>query len=66
MACVTQEHGMSVERVQRKGELVWRTRWREGATARSRVFRTRKEAVAFDAEIRRLKRGGGDAVLIQV
>lgn len=49
---------MSVERVERDGGTVWRVRWREGPKARSRVIGTKRDALHFDAEIRRRKRLG--------
>src|SRR5688500_17370594 len=50
---------MSVERVRRKGGAVWRVRWRDGSgRERSRVLGRRRDAEAFDAEIRRRKRAG--------
>lgn len=49
---------MSIERVERATGTVWRVRWRDGAKARSRVIGTKKDAVAYDAEIRRRRRLG--------
>jgi integrase len=48
---------MSVERVNRKGGAVWRVRWRDQlGRNRSRVLGRKRDAEAFDAEIRRRKR----------
>ncbi len=48
---------MSVERVERKGGAVWRVRWRdERGRSRSKVLGRKRDAEAFDAEVRRLKR----------
>lgn len=56
---------MSVERVKRKGgEVVWRVRWRDGGRRnRSCVLGRKRDAEAFDAEIRRRKRTGELAAL---
>jgi integrase len=56
---------MSVERVQRKnGEVVWRVRWRDArGRNRSRVLGRKRDAEAFDAELRRRKRTGELAAL---
>jgi integrase len=56
---------MSVERVQRQGgEVVWRVRWRDPrGRNRSRVLGRKRDAEAFDAELRRRKRTGGLAAL---
>jgi hypothetical protein len=54
---------MSVERVKRKGGAVWRVRWRDGSgRERSRVLGRKRDAEAFDAEVRRHKRAGDLAV----
>jgi integrase len=54
---------MSVERVKRKGGAVWRVRWRDGSgRERSRVLGRKRDAEAFDAEVRRRKRAGDLAV----
>jgi hypothetical protein len=37
---------------------VWRVRWREGGQNRARVLSRKRDAEAFDAEIRRRKRAG--------
>ena len=49
---------MSIEKVQRKGGHVWRVRWREGGRSRSKVLGRKRDAEAYDAEIRRRKRTG--------
>jgi integrase len=49
---------MSIERVNRKGGPVWRVRWRECGRERSRVVGRKRDAEAFEAEIRRRKRMG--------
>jgi hypothetical protein len=51
---------MSVERRQLgTGEIVWRVRWRDsGGQNRSRVLGRKRDAEAFDAEIRRRARMG--------
>ncbi len=55
---------MSVERVVRgNGEVVWRVRWREGSRNRSRVLGRKRDAEAFDAEVRRRRRTGELAAL---
>ena len=56
---------MSVERVKRKsGETVWRVRWRDArGRNRSRVLGRKRDAEAFDAEIKRRKRTGELAAL---
>lgn len=54
---------MSIERVSRQGGVVWRVRWREGGRERSRVIGRKRDAEAFDAEIRRRRRTGELAVL---
>src|SRR3954447_21549687 len=48
---------MSIERLQRKAGVVWRVRWRdERGRNRSKVLGRKRDAEAFDAEVRRLKR----------
>ncbi len=48
---------MSIERAQRAGGVVWRVRWRdESGRNRSKVLGHKRDAQAFDAEVRRLKR----------
>ena len=49
---------MSIERLERQGGVVWRVRWREGGRNRARVLGRKRDAEAFDAEIRRRKRAG--------
>ena len=49
---------MSIERLDRQGGTVWRVRWREGGQNRARVLGRKRDAEAFDAEIRRRKRAG--------
>ena len=50
---------MSVERVERAGSAVWRVRWREGGRQRSKVLGRKRDAEAFEAEVRRRQRLGG-------
>ena len=48
---------MSIERVHRASGAVWRVRWRdERGRNRSKVLGRKRDAEAFDAEVRRLKR----------
>ena len=54
---------MSVERVERKGGVVWRVRWRENGRNRSKVLGRKRDAEAFDGEIRRRQRTGELAAL---
>ncbi len=55
---------MSVERVERKdGTVVWRVRWRQAGSNRSKVLGRKRDAEAFDAELRRRKRTGELAIL---
>lgn len=51
---------MSVEKVERKsGEVVWRVRWRDArGRNRSQVLGRKRDAEAFDAEVKRRKRTG--------
>lgn len=50
---------LSVEKITRKRGAVWRVRWRdEAGRERSKVLGTKRDADAFDAEIRRRKRTG--------
>lgn len=50
---------MSVERVVRKSGTVWRVRWRDSqGAARARVLGLKRDADAFDAEIKRRRRTG--------
>ncbi len=54
-----EEIGVSIEKVQRQGRAVWRVRWRDELNReRSKVLGTKRDAEAFDAEIRRRKRTG--------
>ncbi len=51
---------MSIERVERRRGAVWRVRWRdERGRNRSKVLGRKRDAEAFDAEVRRLKRTRG-------
>jgi integrase len=55
---------MSVERIERKdGTIVWRVRWRQAGQNRSKVLGRKRDAEAFDAELRRKKRTGELAAL---
>lgn len=55
---------MSVERVVRRdGSVVWPVRWRQGPRNRSKVLGLKRDAQAFDAELRRRKRTGELAAL---
>ena len=55
---------MSVERIERgDGSIVWRVRWRQGPHNRSKVLGLKRDAQAFDAELRRRKRTGDIAAL---
>src|SRR3954451_4299574 len=56
---------MSVERLRRNsGAVVWRVRWRDArGHNRSRVLGRKRDAEAFDAEIKRRKRVGDVAAL---
>jgi integrase len=57
---------MSVERVTRRSGVVWRVRWRDNSgRERSRVLGRKRDAVLFDAEIKRRKRAG-DLDLVDV
>jgi hypothetical protein len=49
---------MSIERLQRQDGVVWRVRWREGGHNRAKVLGRKRDAEAFDAEMRRRKRAG--------
>jgi integrase len=54
-----EEIGVSIEKVQRQGRAVWRVRWRDELNReRSKVLGTKRDAEAFDADIRRRKRTG--------
>jgi len=55
---------VSVERVERgDGTVVWRVRWRQSGSNRSKVLGRNRDADAFDAEVRRRKRTGELALL---
>jgi integrase-like protein/protein involved in plasmid replication-relaxation len=55
---------MSIERVERKdGSVVWRVRWRQAGQNRSKVLGRKRDAEAFDAELRRKRRTGELAAL---
>lgn len=50
---------MSIERLERgDGSIVWRVRWRQAGRNRSKVLGRKRDAEAFDAELRRRKRTG--------
>jgi integrase len=50
---------VSIERVERSGGVVYRVRWRDAAGRnRSRVLGRKRDAEAFDAEVKRRKRTG--------
>ncbi len=49
---------MSVERLEREEGVVWRVRWREGGCNRSQVLGRKRDAEAFDAELKRRRRTG--------
>jgi integrase len=50
---------MSVEKVVRKdGSAVWRVRWRQAGQNRAKVLGRKRDAEAFDAELRRRRRLG--------
>ena len=50
---------MSVERrILKNGRVAWRVRWREAGRNRVRQFDRKRDADAFDAEVRRRKRLG--------
>lgn len=55
---------MSVERVERgDGTVVWRVRWRQAGSNRSKVLGRKRDAEAFDAEVRRRRRTGELALM---
>ena len=54
---------MSIERIERDSGVVWRVRWRESGRNRSKVLGRKRDAEAFDAELRRRKRTGEIALL---
>lgn len=49
---------MSVEKVPRKGGFEWRVRWRVNGQPHSKVIGRKRDAEAYDAEIKRRKRLG--------
>lgn len=49
---------VSIERIEREGGVVWRVRWREGRRNRSKVLGRKRDAEAFDAELKRRRRTG--------
>jgi integrase len=50
---------VSVERLElQDGRVVWRVRWRQGRRNRSKVLGRKRDAEAFDAELRRRRRLG--------
>jgi integrase len=50
---------VSIERIERSSGVVWRVRWRDQAgRERSRVIGRKRDAEAFDADLRRRKRTG--------
>jgi hypothetical protein len=56
---------VSVERVERKGGVVWRVRWRdEQGRERSRVIGRKRDAESFEAEVVRRKRTGDLDLLV--
>jgi Phage integrase, N-terminal SAM-like domain len=54
---------MSIERIERKDAVVWRVRWRQAGQNRSKVLGRKRDAEAFDAELRRKRRTGELAAL---
>jgi len=55
---------MSIERVERKdGSVVWRVHWCQAGQNRSKVLGRKRDAEAFDAELRRKRRTGDLAAL---
>jgi integrase len=55
---------MSIERIEREdGGVVWRVRWRQAGQNRSKVLGRKRDAEAFDAELRRKRRTGELAAL---
>jgi hypothetical protein len=56
--------GMSIQRVQRKNGVVWAVRWRDASgRQRSRVFDRKRDAVIFEAEVKRRARLGDLAAM---
>lgn len=55
---------MSIEWLERKdGSVVWKVRWRQAGQNRSKVLGRKRDAEAFDAEMRRRRRTGELALL---
>ena len=54
---------MSIERVERESGVVWRVRWRHAGHNHSKVLGRKRDAEAFDAEMRRRKRTGEIAAM---
>ena len=54
---------MSIERVERDSGVVWRVRWRHAGHNHSKVLGRKRDAEAFDAEMRRRKRTGEIAAM---
>ena len=49
---------MSIEKIERANGTVWRVRWRDAQGAHAKVLGRKRDAEAFDAELRRMKRTG--------
>jgi integrase len=54
---------VSIERVERDSGVVWRVRWRHAGHNHSKVLGRKRDAEAFDAEMRRRKRTGEIAAM---
>jgi integrase len=54
---------VSIRRLERKGGTRWEVRYRDGRRNRSRAFDRKKDAVAFESEVKRRKRLGALAEL---
>jgi integrase len=54
---------VSIRRLERKGSARWEVRFRDGRRNRSRAFERKKDAVAFESEVKRRKRLGALAEL---
>jgi len=54
---------VSIRRLERKGSARWEVRFRDGRRNRSRAFDRKKDAVAFESEVKRRKRLGALAEL---
>jgi integrase len=54
---------VSIRRIERKGGARWEVRYRDGRSNRSRAFDRKKDAVAFESEVKRRKRLGALAEL---